>query len=96
LPAAEADEPSAAVTDDIAEDGYPVVHEIAAGSLPATEARVRLSVTVPPAGAMPEESVKVDWPNREPLRPKLMATPKRALVNDVRFGESLQVFLEVI
>jgi len=60
LPAVEADGPRTAVIEDMAEEGYPVVHASAAGSLPDTEARVRLRVTVPPAGAMPEESVKVD------------------------------------
>ncbi len=57
MPAAIALEPALAVIDTISAGEYAKVHWMAAGLLPAGEVRVRPSVALPSAAAVPDEMV---------------------------------------
>jgi hypothetical protein len=67
LPAAVRAVPAVTVRLETAEAGYLRVHSSAAGNCELLEERERASPTVPPEAALPEDSVKLDWPQRQLL-----------------------------
>jgi hypothetical protein len=64
--------PAAAVIELTSPLGYVIAHCSAAGGVKlGCSARVKVRVTLPPAVALPEESVKESWPWRSPQAIKI-------------------------
>jgi hypothetical protein len=79
LPAAVAAAPAAVVTELTSPPGYVIAHCTAASD-EVTAVKVR--VTLPPAGALAEESVKESWPRRSPQATSPQAA-KRTMKEEV-------------